>query len=299
MENNTNAEKYLEQKGKVTTFVKNKIFDIIAVFTVLIMSLLSLGALELRAITWSTLMNVIVENLPFYFASTMLSRNYYTKGVYFAKEQASFINAVKYYSEQAVKLDGKALSILPKFCYEYNKRSLENMQESILHSVAITTERFHTYDEKANGPLKVLSYKKLKDLYGKDIAKAIVKCKNCKIKGISPNILLSNIDSIDSTNLGYSEKELANRRTWTYAISYIFSIAFMSLIGVKNFLEWGWMGLFLSLFKLAFVIFCACTKYFEGYEDITINVVDHLFRKSDVLKEFDYWRSTNDVSIKE
>lgn len=298
MQIDTSPEKYIEKKRKTTGILKNKLFDIIAVFTVLVMSLLSLGALELREITWETILDIIIENVPFYFAATMLSRTYYTKGAYLGKEQDVFINAVKYYSEQVSKLDGKALSILPKFCLEYNTRTLKNMQESILHSAALTMEQYHEYDEKAGAPLKIVPIEEVEKLYGREVAKAVKKCKKCKIKGLTPNILLSNIDSEDSTNLGYNEKELANKRTLSYALSYGVSIVLMSFIGVKSFLEWGWMGLFLTLFKLAFVIFCAGMRYYEGYEDITIHIVDHLFRKSDVLKEFDYWRFPSNYEVK-
>lgn len=294
MENNTQAEKYLEYKGKMTNFVRNKIFDIIAIFTVLVMALLSLGALEFRDITFKNVLDILVESFPFYFAATMLSRNYYTKGAYLGKEQDCFKNAVSYYSQHVTKLDGKALSILPRFCNEYNERTLKSMQEAILHSVAITMERFHEMDESLNKPLKIATEEEVKKAYGNEVAKAVEKCKRCKVKGINPNILLSNINNPDSTNLGDNEKELANKRTVTYAIVYFISILFMSLIGIKSVIEWGWMGLFLTLFKLAFVVFAACSRYFEGYEDITINVVDHLFRKTDVLKEFEYWRSLND-----
>lgn len=290
MSDNSKAEKYLEQKSKVNNFIRSKIFDVIAAFTVLIMSLLSLSALELRDITWESLLDIAIESFPFYLAATMLSRNYYNKGAYLGKEQDVFINAISYYSGYVIKLDGKCLSILPKFCYEYNDKVLKNMQEATLHSVALTMERFHEYDEKAKRPLKIVAYKELKKLYGSEIAKAVQKCKKIRVKGINPNILLSNINNADSTNLGYSEKQLAAQRTWSYAISYLIAISIMSMIAIKDIMEWGWMGICLTLFKLAFVVFSACLRYFEGYEDITINVVDHMFRKTDILKEFEYWR---------
>ena len=287
---NSKAENYLGYKNKITSIVKNRIFDIIAVFTVIIMSLISLSALEIRDITLKDVADIMAESFPFYLAATMLSRNYYTKGAYLGKEQDCFISAVAYYSEQVTKLDGKSLSILPKFCREYNDKTLKGIQETLLHSVAITMDQFHKYDDKAKRPLKIVPYKELRKLYGNEVAINVEKCKKAKVKGLNPNILLSNLDNADSTDIGYSEKQLANKRTYTYAVSYLFSVVFMTLIGVKSILRWGWIGLFLTLFKLAFVIITACIRYFEGYEDITINVVDHLYRKTDILKEFDYWR---------
>lgn len=284
------AERFLTQKRKVTDIMRSKIFDIIAIFTVLVMSLISLSALELRDISFESFVDILIESFPFYLAATMLSRNYYNKGACIGKEQDSFINAVKYYSEQVIKLDGKALSVLPSFCTDYNIRTLKNTQEAILHSVAVTYERFHVHDEKAGAPLKIVPYKTIRKLYGKDVAVAILRCKKAKIKGLNPNLLLSNLNNADGTDIGDSERVLAKKRTFTYALSYMVSILLMSLIGVKSILEWGWVGLFLTLFKLAFVVSCSYTRYYEGYEDITVNVVDHLFRKSDILKEFDYWR---------
>ena len=286
------ADEYVEKKNVVTNAIRTKIFDIVAVFTILVMSLVSLGALELREITWKNIADIVMQAFPFYLAATMLSRNYYTKGAYVGKEQDSFANAVKDYSDQVTKLDGAALTMLPKFCAEYNHKTLKNMQEAILHSAALTLKRFHEYDEKAGRPLKIVPYKEVKELYGKIVADAVRKCKKVKIKGLNPNSLLSNIKNPDGTDLGYSEKELANRRTYTYAITYLISIFLMSLIGIKSILEWGWIGVFLTLFKLTFIVLCALTRYYEGYEDITINVVDHLFRKSDVLKEFEFWRTS-------
>ena len=289
--NNTSADLFLEKKHKVTNIVKNKIFDVVAILTVVIMSLISLGALELRDITLETIADIFIEAFPFYLAATMLSRNYYTKGTYVGKEQDTYVIAGKYYSEQVIKLDGKALTILPVFCREYNDKVLKNMQEAILHSAALTMKQFHEYDDKAKAPLKIVPYKNVKNLYGPVVAKAVEKCKKAKIKGLNPNVLLSNLNNPDGTDLGYNEKELAKKRTYTYAISYLFAMLFMSLIAIKSILDWGWIGVFITLFKLAFVVLSALTRYFEGYEDITVSVVDHLYRKSDVLKEFDYWRS--------
>lgn len=298
MENNIKPDEYIEYKDKTVNFIKNKIFDIIAGFTVLIMTLLSLGALEFRDITLKNILDILIESLPFYLAATMLSRNYYTKGAYLGKEQDVFKNAISYYSEHVTKLTGDALNLLPKFCNYYNQRVLKNMQESLLLSVALTLDAYHDKDDKLGKPLKIASYEEIKNAYGKTVARAVEKCKRIKVKGIHPNILLSNINSVDSTNLGYNEKELANRRTIGYAIVYLISIFAMSLIAIKSVIEWGWIGMFLSLFKLAFVVFAACSRYFEGYEDITINVVDHYFRKTDVLKEFEYWKD-NINNIKE
>lgn len=291
MKNELTPSEYVEYKDKATEFIKSKMFDIIAAFTIIIMMLLSLSALELRDISFETLFDILVECLPFYLAATMLSKNYYTKGVYLGKEQEVFKNAVSYYSEYVTKLTGDALNMLPKFCSEYNRRILQGMQESLLASVALTFDKFDEKDDKVGMALKIAPYEKIKTAYGKYVADVVEKCKKIKIKGICPNVLLSNINKTDSTDLGHTEKELARSRTVSYAIGYIINILLISLISIKQILEWGWVGMFLSLFKLAFVVFTAFTRHYEGYEDITVHVVDHYFRKTDVLKEFEYWRS--------
>lgn len=69
----------------------------------------------------------------------------------------------------------------------------------------------------------------------------------------------------------------------------------MALIGVKNFLEWGWVGLLFTVFKLLYILCSSYMKYFQGYEDICTGLVNHIYRKTDVLKEFDHWYDTNYV----
>jgi hypothetical protein len=64
------------------------------------------------------------------------------------------------------------------------------------------------------------------------------------------------------------------------------------MMGVKDVLEWGWMGAFLLLFKMLYILCRSYMKYFEGFDDINIRLVNHISRKTDVLKEFDYWYNT-------
>lgn len=282
------TDKLLETKNKGIEFVRNNAFDLISVGIIIAMTALSLGAMELRDITVMQLADIILECIPFYLAATLLSANYYTKGTYAAKNKEVYTNSIKYYSEQVSKLTGKHMNYLPDFCSQYNKQTLQDMQKELLNSVAITWQR---YDEGTNEdkPLKVLSKSQLKELLGKECGKVVHKCKKMKIKGIYPNVLLSNLNKEDRTNLGFTEQQLAKKRLSSYAIGYIGSIFFMSLIGMKDVMQWGWMGIFLTLFKILYITCRAITKYYNGYEDISTHVVNYNYRKSDIIKEFYYW----------
>ena len=287
-----NTDKILDTRDKSVQFVKNKIFDAVAIGIIVAMTALSLGVIELREITFNQIVNIVIECIPFYIAATMLSVDYYTKGSFVGKETDVFIKARDYYSEQVNNLTGEQMTKLHDFCNEYNERILYSMQEALLKSVAITMSAYNDGTDKIP-PLKILPKSKLKQLYGRDVINVIIKCKHLKIKGIHPNILLGTLNRSDSSDLGPNEKELANKRKLSYASSYLFSILLLSLIGIKNIMQWGWMGAFLTLFKVSYVAAGAYMKYFNGYEDITINVVNHMYRKTDILKEFYFWYEHN------
>ena len=283
-----NTEKLIQGKELTGSFIKNRAFDFIAIGIVIAMTVLSLGVVELRSITLKEFLNIILECVPFYMAATMLSINYYNKGSHVGKSSDKFTDSIKYYSDKVVKLTGEHLKYLPDFCDEYNDKALRAKRERILQTVALTWERFEVGDSD-NPPLKVLTKTKLLTMYDKHIVNAIEKCKKAKVKGIHPNMLLSNFTSVDITDLGSTEKQLSRKRFSGYALTYLVSIFTMSLIAVKDILQWGWMGAALTVFKVFYVATGAYMKYFNGYEDVTVGVVNHINRKTDVLKEFDYW----------
>lgn len=293
-----NADKVLDTKDKSIQFVKNRIFDFIALGIVVAMTVLSLGVLELREITPAEIIDIVIENVPFFLATMMLSTNYYNKGTFTGKQSNKFLDTVDYYSKYVEDFTGKQIDILPDFCKHYNERSLRRIKEDLLKTVAITWKK---YDEGENGekPLKIVPYKKLKETYGKYVAKTINNCKKLKIKGIHVNILLGNLNSSDPTDLGKNEKELYRIRKIGYAGSYLFFTFVMALIGIKNIFEWGWIGVLFVLFKLLYIVCTSYMKYFEGYEDICTNLVNHIYRKTDILKEFDCWYNHNCVTINE
>ena len=281
----------LNTKNKGVNYIKNKAFDIIAVGIVIAVTALSLGVTELREITLNTMADLLLECLPFYVAAVMLSSNYYSKGVFVGKDTDTFKNCINYYSELVNDIDGERLGYLPQFCTEYNSKTIKDKQITLLRSVAITYKLFNEGD-KDIAPLKTIPKKKLKRMFDKNTAKVIEKCKKIKVKGIHPNILLGSLNINDNTDLGDSEKDLRLKRKLNYAGTYILTIFLMSLIGVKNIMQWGWMGAALTLFKILYISLGAYTKYFNGYEDLTVNVVNHTYRKVDVLKQFNHWYGT-------
>lgn len=287
MISDSTADKLLDNKNKTTSFVKNRVFDLIAVGIVIAMTALSLGVVELREITWQEVLNILVESVPFYMAATLLSVNYYNKGAFVAKQGEKFLKAVEDYSNKVASLTGDALKYLPTFCNKYNANALRTLRETYLQTVAISIDEFEKGTSETK-PLKILSKKKLKSMYDDEVVDVIIKCKKLKVKGIHPNILLSNFTNFDVTDLGDTEEQLHRKRFSNYALTYLVSILMMSLIAVKDVLQWGWMGAVLTLFKVLYIAIGAYMKYFNGYEDINVGVVNHINRKSDVLKEFEY-----------
>lgn len=277
--------------------VKTHIFDVIAMGLVISVGLLSLGAIELRDLGKEAF-NILLEAIPFYLGSIALALNFYKKGVYAAKVTETFINVVKQYSNKVNALTGKHIDKLNDFCFEYNSKAIRIRQEAILRDVAISFDRFDKYSKDDEGhklkPLKIMSEVDLKSTYGDTVCAAVTKAKNVKIKGLSPNNLLGNVNSDDITDLGKNEQEMLKDRSKEYSIVYFISILVMSLMGIKDVLEWGWMGAFLLLFKMLYILCRSYMKYFEGFDDINVNLVNHISRKTDVLKEFDYWYGENE-----
>lgn len=273
--------------------IKSKAFDVIGVALVIGVGLVSLGAITLRNITLKEVINIFLEAIPFYFGSVTLAMNYYRKGVYAGKESPQFIECVTRYSNKVNKLNGKQLEYLNDFCGEYNDKALKMAQENLLRNVAIRYDKFNDGciepDGRETPPLKQLSKEELVTKYNARVAEYVIKARDVNIKGVNVTILLGNCYDWDITNLGPNERELAAQRRKQYAGSYAISIFLLSLMAVKNILEWGWVGFILIAFKLIYILCNAYMKYFEGYDDATIRVTNHMSRKTDILKQYDYW----------
>lgn len=282
-----------DNNKNLVKMAKDRVFDLIAVGLIVAVGLLNLGAIELRQITLLSILNIILETVPFYLAAVTLALNFYKKGVYAAKTTDVFINCVKVYSHRVNKFTGKQLDNMSTFCTDYNNKATKILEENILRPVAITYERYKnvTYDKDGNElrPLCQLSKEELVKTQGPRVAEHVIHANNARIKGISVNILLGNNDVQDITNLGENESELLKKQTRSYITSFAVSTFLLTLMSIKDIMSWGWAGLVLLLFKLLFIL-CRCyMEYFKGYEDITIKVVNYISRKTDILKQFDYW----------
>lgn len=283
----------LNQNSKsLTNKIKTHAFDAIAVGLVIAIGLLNLGAIEIKNIG-TEILNILLEAVPFYLGSVALALNYYKKGVYSGKASKSFNEVVMSYSTIVNNFTGKQIDKLSDFCLRYNHKALLIKQEAILREVAISIKRFDENIKDELGhvlkPLKIAPDAELIATYGEYVGGKIIEAKAVKVKGINVNNLLGNSNVDDITDLGKSEHEMLKDRSKEYSIVYFVSILVMSLMGVKDILEWGWMGAFLLVFKMLYILCRSYMKYFEGYDDITVRLVNHISRKIDVLKEFDYW----------
>lgn len=289
------ASELNENSKSLANKIKTHAFDAVAVGLVIAIGLLNLGAIELKNVG-TEIFSILLETIPFYLGSVALALNYYRKGVYSAKATKSFNDIVVGFSTIVNGFTGKQIDRLGDFCLRYNKKALRIRQESILREVAISIERFdeHVKDESGHllPPLKVVPDAELIATYGEHVGKKIIEAKNVKIKGINVNNLLGNYNVDDITDLGKNEQEMLKDRSKEYSIVYFVSILLMSLMGIKDVLQWGWMGAFLLLFKMLYILCRSYMKYFEGYDDITVRLANHISRKIDVLKEFDYWYNT-------
>lgn len=289
-----NPEIITETKRKTANLVKNYVFDIIAVSLIIAMFLLGLGVLEKRDITLETLLDVVISFVPFYLCMQVLNINYYTKGVFKGKQSEVYKQAIKSYSDFAGNLTGKQQDTIYEFCEYYNNKALEQLRKSILKRAGISYESFiNGNGEKKIAPLITLNKAQLLNSYNKEQVHIILKAKHAKIKGISANILLSNIQSSDNTDIGKTEKEMRDSRMTVTAVLSFASVFVLSLIGVKDIQEWGWLAAALVLFKMMYVFVKSYMQYFNAYNDITVGLVNHLARKSDILKQFIYWHDTN------
>lgn len=284
------------------TVIRNKIFDIVGVGLIIAMLALHLGVLELRDLTLENLIIILLECIPFFIVAILLSSNYYSKGAATGKQTEAYKSAIAAYSEKVESFTGEHIDALPDFCEEYNDKVLRKLQEAALKRAAISYDRFNNETLSDTGeklvPLKVLSAEQLSaQAFTEEQIRCITKAKKIRIKGLNENSLLGTFDDVDTTNLGSTEKELRIRRTKSYAISYAIITLLLSIMGIRDILQWGWSGLLLVVFKIVIVFCTALMNNFKGYDDITIDLVNHIIRKTDVLKLFEYWFDNHKKSV--
>ena len=277
----------------VKTETKNKIkanmYDLLAAAIVIIMFVVALGVMSPKELTWNSLKDVIVSWVPFFLTASFLNSDYYSKG-----------NTINAYSKQVSTITGAQMSKLPEFCKYYNEQALEELQTSILTLASIPFERFNyiTYDKdgKEVKPLKVLSLQDYKKLgYSKDEIKIIVRAKYASVKGIRHNQLLGNTSARDKTNIGRGEGDMTRARTIVSTLGQAVSMFVLCMIGMKDIMEWGWVQAIFVLFRMVWVLCKSYLQYLKGFNDITIRLSNHIARKTDILKEFEYWYSKQPV----
>lgn len=276
----------------VTRIIKNRLYDIISVIIILTVLALSLGVIERRIITLGELLDVLVECIPMFFAGMLLNTNLYNKGIFYGKQTDTFIKASRAYSKLVTDLTGEQIQYIPEFCEKYNNDALKSMQSTVLKSEGLSYEQFTSPWKDGNTdrkPLRAMCENELAAVLNEEQIAVVKKAKKLKVKGILVNTLLGTNTSDDITDVGPTESDLKNKKIFWSTIVYFVSTIVLALIGVKNVQDWGWFGIALVLFKVMFIFCRSYMSYFDGYNDVTIHLVNSTNRKTDVLKECIYW----------
>lgn len=293
-------DKIQSSKLGVTKEIKRSIFDIVAVLVVAALALASLDVFDLADITSISIADFFISWIPYFLASMLLTLDLYKKGVYIGKATDKFEITISSYGEIVNNLSGKQIRELQPFCEHYNKAALISLRTSILKEEGISYEEFDeefvkndvTYDA-----LKTWTRRELKEgKYNFAQRRAIFKAKRAKVKGISVNLLLSNINANDPTNIGNGEAALQNRKLTASIVRYLVSTAVMSLIIVKDISQWGWAALIGTSFKVLYTFASSYMSYFRGYDDVTIALTNHIARKTDILKMFLNYKPVSEVN---
>lgn len=301
---NDEAAEALQRLSKTTKdIIKTAMFDIAGIAVIIATAFLALDALDLNRDIFNSWADFLISFVPFWLASWLLDDNYYTKGLFKAKQTEKYTTAIKTYSERAESITGAQLDVLAEFCDEYNTAALVKLQSNILRKRAISFERFDivTYDEDGNklAPLKSLSRKELKLLYNKTTVNCIIRAQNATVKGINENLLLSNIRSSDDTNIGKNEHEIHAKRRAAAGVKYAVMMIAFGLVAIKDIQNWSWAIAVFVLFKMIWIFFKTYSAYYKGYNDVTIDLISYICRKNDILKQFEHWYQNRVIKVTE
>lgn len=278
-------DKLQRSKLNIADGIKRRIYDWIAALIVVSLIASSLGAFGLIDFDTTNFAEFLISWFPYFAAAILLNTDLYKKGVFVAKNTTKFQAVINEYSGIANALSGSQIKALYTFCEQYNSEVKKTMREHILREEGLTYEDFDEGSEEVKKPLKTLSKDDLlSNGYSDNQIKAIRKAKNLKIKGINVNMLLSSIAASDITDIGDDERNLAKKQIVVSTVRYMLTTLLLSVIAIKNIYEWGWVGVILVIFKVAYLFAGCCMSYFKGYDDITINLVNHFTRKCDILK---------------
>lgn len=287
-----------DAKSRTTSEIKNYIYDLIAlviVAAIVMASLNALGFIDLSSEdVRQQLLDFFIEWLPYFMAAVLLNSDLYQKGVFIGKRTKKYIDTAMAYSNIVNNLTGEQIDGLDDFCISYNDKALKDIQTQILKKEGLSYERFISETTvKVNDKeivRKALINCTKEELFEQDLNKAqvkvVLKAKNVNIKGLTSNLLLSSINVKDRTDIGPDEQTLATRSNIVSAIRFFVSTFCMSLIVVKDISTWGWASLIIVIFKVAYIVAKSYMSYFKGYNNITVDIVSHIGRKTDILKMY-------------
>ena len=243
------------QAAKIGTSagIKKHIFDWVSAIIIVALIAACMDVFSLIDFKTIDLLEFFISWFPYFAAAILLHNNLYKKGVYVAKGTEKFIKTIEAYSDIANSLSGEQIKKLYPFCDKYNEDVKKSMQTQTLRKEGVTFEEFE-YGTKELPALKTCNRKFLiKKGYNKAQIKAIKTAKNLHVHGINVSILLSSINVRDVTRIGDDEKTLQTKQMISSTLRYASSTLLLSIMAVKDIGEWGWMGLILTLFKVAYL----------------------------------------------
>lgn len=287
-------DKLQENKLKAADGLKKYIFDWIAVLIIVALIAASLDIFGLIDFKTINIVEFFVSWFPYFAAAILLQTDLYKKGLFIGKSTTKFNNVIESYSSIANSLTGKQIEGLYSFCDKYNDDALKSIQTQILRKEGITLDAFDNERVKVINnenqrlkPLKICTNKELIDEgYTREQRRCIRAAKRVKVKGIGVNILLSSIAVKDVTSIGDDEKTMETKQIIFSAFNYMISTLLLSIVGIKDIQNFGWIAIVLVVFKVTY-LFAGCYRsYFKGYDDITIRLANHFTRKADILKMY-------------
>ena len=286
-------EKYNKFLENTKSALSSWMYYLFALGVIVVMVFIQLGVFEFDKDT--NFVGIFVDTVPIFIASMLLSNIFYQNGVSKGKKTQNYFLAISEFSTLA-NLPGEKLDKLPQFCDEFNALAVEGKQKAFLAMAVIPFDKFENeYEDGENKhlPLKTMSDKAIIEEFGKERGKWIIKAKKVKIKGVNAVSLTSEQKVSDLTDTGDGEGEYAKKFTTSKVVSYAISFILFSFITAKDIMSWGWAGIGLLLFKITYTLGCSMLGQVRGYRDITVNVVAHYNRKTDILKQFHNWYEKN------
>lgn len=282
-------EKYKKFIESSKSALAGWVYYLFASAVVVVMVFVQLGVFEFKEN--SNFLDILVDTVPIFIASMLLANIFYQNGVAKGKKTQNYFLAVSEFSTLA-NLPGDKLDKLPQFCDEFNTLAVKRKQETLLSMAVIPFDKFeneYKEDNTTHLPIKVMSSKEIIAEFGKERAKWIIKAKKVKLKGINVVNLTSEQNFEDVTDTGFNEHDFSKLFMTKKIISYAISFILFSFITAKDIATWGWAGIGILLFKIIYTVGCSLLGQLRGYKDITIDVVTHYNRKTDILKQFHSW----------